>query len=121
MHVQMDLSTIGNLDVISTNHAFIERWERFIARDLGLFLVQITKIIRYVILLFRLTSDSAILSSINSLVGVSFSDVDSFSATQAFIATWENVIPYSEGTLNVRLCCQLSFNKTVCMFCMSAN
>ena len=52
---------------------------------------------------FRLTSDSAVLSSISSLVGVAFSDVDNFSATQAFIATWENVVPYTEGTMSVRL------------------
>ena len=54
-----------------------------------------------VAVLFRLTSDSAVLSSINSLVGVAFSDVDNFSATEAFIATWENVVPYTEGTISV--------------------
>lgn len=48
-----------------------------------------------------MTSNSTVLSSIDSLVRISFSDVDSFSTTEAFVATWENVVPYTEGTLGV--------------------
>ena len=64
-----------------------------------------------VAVLSRLTSDSAVLSSISSLVGVAFSDVDNFTATEAFIATWENVVPYTEGSISVRACSKHCCNK----------
>ena len=34
-------------------------------------------------------------------MGVAFNDVDNFTAAEAFIATWENVVPYTEGTISV--------------------
>ena len=44
---------------------------------------------------FRETFDPGVLHSVNTLVATSFRDVDSFSATWAFIATWENIVPYT--------------------------
>ena len=40
----------------------------------------------------------------------SFSDFENFNATQAFVATWEDVVPYTEGPTSVRLCCLTSMN-----------
>lgn len=51
---------------------------------------------------FRLTSDTVVLSSVNSLVSESFRDAEDFQATEALVATWDSVPPYTEGTTGVR-------------------
>lgn len=44
---------------------------------------------------FRKTFDPGVLLSVNTLIAISFRDVGSFTATWAFIATWENMVPYT--------------------------
>ena len=51
---------------------------------------------------FRLSFDPDVLLSVNSLVAKSFRNVDSFNATWAFIATWEDIAPYI-SSLNMEL------------------
>ena len=50
---------------------------------------------------FRLTSDADVLTAIDSLVSDSFRDVEGFQSTEALVATWKDVVPYSEGTTEV--------------------
>ena len=51
---------------------------------------------------FRLTFDPDILHSIDSLIAASFRDVEGFNSTQAFVATWKDVVPYNESTNQVK-------------------